>query len=882
LLEHKLLDAAAALRNFEQAAELVLDAGAPAREAPWAELVRLYAEAQRWRDAALSAERLAATLTGTGEAAARAEALSRAGELHEHAGDHERARQRLAEAAAIGGEAGRKADDSLLRLAEDEGDPEELRRRIEERLAVEPEGELRLELLRRLMALAVRTGDSAEVDVRSQEVLARAPDDAEAFVARKHTLEARGDQAGLAQLLRARAAAVSDHTERADRRFEAGRIAETQLYDVAAAASDYEAALVAEPDHTTALDALADLSYRTRHVSRARALYASLGERPSSLGADEVWRRRAELAEEASDFEEARAFYQQALLHNASNLSAHQALARLAISRGDDAGAYQALRAVLDLLPLDAVERITELRRHLGELALKLGDRDAARNYLELVLSQLPMEARALELLARIYMDQEEWQLSADALARLSRLVREPAERAELLYRRGELLRLGMDDLESANDAYLKAADLHPTHAPTLRRLVSYYYSEGDFVALKDVTRDLEQLGQPLEEAAIEAGLGLALGGDEARGTVVVAVARPTAARLAELLAAARLLSLGQIDPALRASARALGPEGRGTLQDALESLLADPTSALAAGARLALARLHDAAGDTARARVHYAVGSFIEPASLAAIRLRELGPPEPLTLAPEQLVHPTAIGPLHDAMVALAPLLMGVASSQIDADPAPAWTDKLRAVVERATGNRELSAAVVVDLPDPAWAEPTRPPRLLLARRALADEAVARFAAARAMYALYSGVPLVEGRPPDDVAALLRAAAALFLPDLRAPDRGVAFAAFVRAWQAELTQLNLDPEQLPEPHRARLEVVLAAAVVDSQAALRAADWTRAERLSADRAAFAATGDLRAALNALAPPSAGGVAERAALLTTSPLGDLVAFAISLT
>ncbi|MGZ3407452.1 MAG: hypothetical protein ACXVAN_13480, partial [Polyangia bacterium] len=278
LLENKILDGAAALRNYEQAAELALDAGAPPDVAPWADLVRLYREAQRWRDAALSAERLAASLSSGARAAdqqtARAEALQLAGELHEHAGDHERARQRLAEAAAIGGEAGRKADDSLLRLAEDEGDPVELRRRIEERLAVEPEGEVRLELLRRVMALAARIGDLAEVDVRSQEILARAPDDAEAFVQRKYVLTARSDWAGLAQLLRARAGAVDDAAERAARRFEAGRLAESELYDVASAASDYEAALAADSGHAAALDALADLSYRTRHVSRARALYA--------------------------------------------------------------------------------------------------------------------------------------------------------------------------------------------------------------------------------------------------------------------------------------------------------------------------------------------------------------------------------------------------------------------------------------------------------------------------------------------------------------------------------------------------------------------------------------------------------------------------------
>src|SRR5262249_42892911 len=154
----------------------------------------------------------------------------------------------------------------------------------------------------------------------------------------KHVLTGRSDWMGLAQLLRARAAAVDDPGERAERRFEAGRLCETELYDVAAAAADYEAALLANHEHVAALDALADLSYRTRHVARARALYAQLAEQrsASSLGADEVWRRRGELAEEAGDLDEARVAYGQAVAHNASNLSAHQALARLALGRGED------------------------------------------------------------------------------------------------------------------------------------------------------------------------------------------------------------------------------------------------------------------------------------------------------------------------------------------------------------------------------------------------------------------------------------------------------------------------------------------------------------------------------------------------------------------
>jgi hypothetical protein len=508
-----------------------------------------------------------------------------------------------------------------------------------------------------------------------------------------------------------------------------------------------------------------------------------------------------------------------------------------------------------------------------------LEDRAAARHWYELVLSQLPMDVPALEILLGLYEDAEAWPEAAEALGRLSRLVHDPAQRAELLYRRGEILRLGLHDEDAANDAYLKAADLHAAHAPTLRRLIAYYFVEGDLASLKDVARELEALNQPLEDAAVETGIGYALDGDEARGTIVVALAKPTAARLAELLGLCKLNALTQLDPALRAAARALGPTGRADLQAALEACLVDPTARAANGTRLGLARLHDAAGDLDRARVHYSIAAFVEPSGLAATRLRELGAPEPFALSVDDAVHPAAIGALRDALVALAPLVLGLPPSPIEADPAPAWVDKLRAVVQRTAGLDTFECAVVVDAPEIAWAEPTWPPRLVLVRRALSDEAVARFGAARAMHALAAGIPLVEGRAAEDVAGLLRAAAALFLPDLRAPDRDNAF---LLAWQAELAALALDPGQLPEAQRSRIEVALASALVDGNAVAAAADYPRVERLTADRAAYAATGDLRAALVALTPLGAVGPDARAAQLATGAIAELVAFAFART
>ncbi|HEY7954123.1 MAG TPA: tetratricopeptide repeat protein, partial [Polyangia bacterium] len=635
LLEEKLLDTDDSLRNYEQSAEILL-ATRGGRGAPWLDLVRLYTNGRRLADAAQALDRLADTLTLPGEATARAEALSRAGELYERAGQPQAAHSRLARAAAIGGEAGRQADETLLRLADQAGDPIELKRRIEERLAIEPEGPDRLKLLRRLLELGLHAGDPGEIDLRAQEVLARAPADPVAFIERKRVLEARGDETGLVHLLRARAQAVSDGGERAARRFEAGRLAE-RLGDTSGAAADYEAALVADPHHVAALDALADLAWRSRQLDRARALYAQLGDRPSSLSPDEVALRRAQLAEEGGYADEAHALYQAAAQQNPSSLAAHEALARLALGRGDEPAAYAELRAILDLLPLDAVDRITELRRQLGRLAVQLGERDAARSYFELVLAQEPTRVDVLEQLVVLYVDGERWEEAADGYRRLSYLAERPPERADLLFRAGELYRLGLDDRERANDAYLKAADLFPTHAPTLRRLISYYYREGELTALAEVARELESLPAALDEAAVEAGLGLALGGDEARGTVVVAVAAPAPDRLAEALAQAKVGELAQLDVALRVALRALGggASGRSTLAEALRARIIDRPGDL--GARLALGRLRDTGGEVERARAQYGVLTFIDPLGPAGTRLRELGAPPPIVV-PEAL----------------------------------------------------------------------------------------------------------------------------------------------------------------------------------------------------------------------------------------------------
>jgi len=140
--------------------------------------------------------------------------------------------------------------------------------------------------------------------------------------------------------------------------------------------------------------------------------------------------------------------------------------------------------------------------------------------------------------------------------------------------------------------------------------------------------------------------------------------------------------------------------------------------------------------------------------------------------------------------------------------------------------------------------------------------------------------VSLIEGRTSEDVAALLKAAATMFLPDLG--PMLLRSGAFVQAWRAELEALPLRPETFTEPQRAVLEIVLAACVLDGQALASGQAYCVAERRSADRTALALTGDLRAALWALGPPEAATPEARtAALLQTPALHELIRFAAEL-
>src|SRR5262249_2223642 len=175
------------------------------------------------------------------------------------------------------------------------------------------------------------------------------------------------------------------------------------------AALPLEQALPLDPAPAGPLDSLADLAYRQHDWERANTLYSRMDPEVSFLGADVVHYRRGELAEMLGHEDEAEAAYHAAVAANPYHISALEAIARLALYRGEVTAAIGALRAVLDLLPLDDVERITTLRQQLGDLCQRAGDNAAARGYYELVLVEDPGRVTVLMPLAELYAAAEMW-----------------------------------------------------------------------------------------------------------------------------------------------------------------------------------------------------------------------------------------------------------------------------------------------------------------------------------------------------------------------------------------------------------------------------------------------------------------------------------------
>ncbi|MGZ3437877.1 MAG: hypothetical protein ACXVDD_00085, partial [Polyangia bacterium] len=222
------------------------------------------------------------------------------------------------------------------------------------------------------------------------------------------------------------------------------------------------------------------------------------------------------------------------------------------------------LRSLLDD---DDVAELRAVRRRLGMLYRDAGRRADAFEQLSLVLSEEPSNVAVLEALVDIAESEQRWREAAELLERLSHFRASPSERAALLYRTGELYLVQLRDKEAASERYLKAVDLDDTHAPTLRRLVDYFWSEGDETSAAEMATALDEAAafaapETTAGTRARAALAAAVAGDLKRAARLGGALDETSGAAALSHAAVELLARVGDETAVAAALRIVSGAG--------------------------------------------------------------------------------------------------------------------------------------------------------------------------------------------------------------------------------------------------------------------------------------------------------------------------------
>jgi tetratricopeptide (TPR) repeat protein len=221
---------------------------------------------------------------------------------------------------------------------------------------------------------------------------------------------------------------------------------------------------------------------------------------------------------------------------------------------------------VLELIPLDEDETLLATQFALVELLREAGHLDEAVTSLEKIVRDHPVHAGAIEALAQVHAARGDWRAATRYLYQLVPLAPSPTHRAERLYQLGEAVLVHVNDVDRADDVFLRASDLDPSHVPTLRRLLDVYWRADDPGGIVEVATELADKdalvsGPTPEPSLAHAMVAAALVGDTQLAGIIQsalgeAAPRQIANALAELAGRTGRLQLGTASTAVAELAR--------------------------------------------------------------------------------------------------------------------------------------------------------------------------------------------------------------------------------------------------------------------------------------------------------------------------------------
>jgi tetratricopeptide (TPR) repeat protein len=412
---------------------------------------------------------------------------------------------------------------------------------------------------------AEAAGDLEAARELAHQLWSAKPGHASAFRLLANFHRTSGDLAALSELTTIRTNHAESSDDRASAWLEVARLAEeVGSFDQAARA--YDLALIEDPSHVGALDARGSLAFRIGDFATADLIYRDLGPGESVLGDDELALRRSMIAEQLGRDTEALEHARVAAAAAPARRDLLMRVQELATRGGELDLALAAARSVLELVPLDDDDAQLATSLALVELQRQAGDIEAAVSQLERVLRDHPLHAPTLEALAELQMARSDWAAATRYLYQLVPLAPSPVARAERLYRLGEAVLVHLGDTDRADDVFLRASDLDPSHIPTLRRLLDVYWRADDPGALVEVASELADKNAlangPLHESSLgHALVAAALLGDTQLANQIGVVLgdeapRRVAAALAELAGREGRLQLATASTAISELAR--------------------------------------------------------------------------------------------------------------------------------------------------------------------------------------------------------------------------------------------------------------------------------------------------------------------------------------
>ena len=289
-------------------------------------------------------------------------------------------------------------------------------------------------------------------------------------------------------------------------------IYEEQLDNATKAIECQKDVLMLEPHTLGALQSLERLYQKT---GRAEDYLDILERQQDVVGTDseriKIYERMAGAWEEQfGKLDRAAECTEKILLIDDRNVAAYAELERLYQQDNRPADLVETLRRHIDAT--SDQDRRVELYLSMGKVyESSLEDKDRAIEAFRDVLSLEPDHVHALDALARLYHEIEDWENAVATLDRLGELVDDTSYRVGVLHRLGVINREQRQDLDSAEQKFAKALEYDAEHIPSVLQLVEIYKARGDWAKAATMlvraeqysTNELEKTGLLYEAGAV-------------------------------------------------------------------------------------------------------------------------------------------------------------------------------------------------------------------------------------------------------------------------------------------------------------------------------------------------------------------------------------------